>query len=113
MSVVILLLHQKRVQSIEALLPEHSIVVEPCAGPAHRPGFEMNRVDAAVLDAPDEARALERLDVLGDRGPGHAERPCELAHGCGAARQPFQDRAARRVGKSREGVVQPRRILNH
>ena len=45
----------------------------------------------------DEARVLEDLEVLGDRGPGHGQGVGELTHRAGSRREPGEDGPPRPV----------------
>ena len=56
---------------------------------------------------------LEYPDMFLEAGERHAVGLCQLADRCGTAPEALEDVPARRIGQSREGAVECRRILNY
>ena len=55
----------------------------------------------------------EHVKVLKERGEGHVERPCQLAHRGDAAAQALEDGAARRVGERAEDAIEGDGLVRH
>lgn len=89
---------QSGLEGIETLLPEAGVIAEPCICAGERCGFEPADVRAAAYRAPEEAAALQCLDVLGCSSEGHAEGRGQLADGPLASGQSAQHLAPCRVG---------------
>jgi ABC-type oligopeptide transport system ATPase subunit len=96
----------KVVELAEARLPVAPVILEPRVGLGERLGFELARPALRVAAARDQARALEHLEVLGDRGLAHRKRLGELVHARFTGREPREDGAARRISERGEGGVQ-------
>src|SRR6266850_5888283 len=75
------------VQSIESLLPDDAIALDPRVDLLEWAGLERRRPPLRLLATRHEARALEHLQVLADRGEGHVERLRELGHRRAALRK--------------------------
>ena len=61
------------IDDVEHALPEGALAIHPLGGLLERLGLEREPVRAAVDHAGDDARLLQDLQVLGDRGLGDAE----------------------------------------
>src|SRR5690348_17242962 len=61
-------------QAIQAVLPELAVALQPLHRVLERHGLDAAGAALGVTPARDEARALQHLEVLGDRGKGHVER---------------------------------------
>src|SRR5206468_3492276 len=95
------------VQTIEPLLPDHAIALDPRVDLLERARLERRRPPLRLLAARHEARALEHLQVLADRGEAHVERLRDLGHRRATLRKTGEDRAPRRIGQGAEGEAQP------
>src|SRR6185436_13930317 len=74
---VLLLRLQVFEQAVEALvggLPEPAVALDPHVGLLQRRGVDAAGPALGVAAAADQARALQHLQVLGDRRLGHGER---------------------------------------
>src|ERR1700756_3191525 len=91
------------VQTVEALLPETAVVIEPVGDLLEPRPFETAGTPLRVAAAGDEAGALEHLEVLRDGGEAHRERLGELGNRGYARREARQDGPARRIGERGEG----------
>ena len=87
--------------------------LQPRADALESVGDEHARAGTTDLLRRHELRLLEQPDVLLHPGQRHAERLGELADRCAAGTEPFEYRAAGRVGEGCEGAVDGRSILNH
>src|SRR5688572_1189319 len=67
-------------EAIEARLPELFVVAEPAGGAGERRGVQAHRSRLRLAPARDESRALQHLEMLGDRGLAEIEGGDELAH---------------------------------
>jgi hypothetical protein len=61
----------------------------------------------------DKAGILQNLDVLHDRGQGHAVRFSEFGNGSLAEHQAGKDGAAGGIGECAEGRIEGMCIVNH
>src|SRR6266576_6678620 len=79
-----LLLHlqflQVLVQTIEPLLPDVAIALDPLIDLFERARLERRRPPLRLLAARHESRAFEHLDVLAHRGEAHVERFRDVGH---------------------------------
>src|SRR5215210_5099439 len=87
--------------------------LQPGADALESVGREHAPADTADLLRRHELRLLEQPDVLLHPGQRHAEGLGELADRRAAGTEPFDDRAAGRVGEGCESAVDGRWILNH
>jgi len=94
----------ERRRRLEALVAR---LDDPRIDLSERPRLERRRPPLRRLAARHEARALEHLQVLADRGEAHGERLRELGHRRAALRQTREDRAARWIGEGAERDAQP------
>src|ERR1700732_3121850 len=65
-------------QAIEAVLPEHTVVLEPPGGVLERTHLEPAWAPLRLATARHQAGALEHLEMLRDSGKRHLEGPGEL-----------------------------------
>lgn len=93
------LLREKLLDAIEPVGPELLDLRGPARDVAQRRGVELERVFAAVARAPDQAGGLEHLDVLRDCVERHVETLGDVGDVRGAAGQPLDDGAPRRIGE--------------
>src|SRR5262245_6850835 len=99
-------LAQQRIQALEISFPDLAIGLDPRTRLRQRPGFDPPRPALRVLLDRDQARALQHLQVLRDRGLADLERRCQLGDRGLASREPGEDRPARGVGEGHEGGVE-------
>src|SRR2546428_6775969 len=101
-----LLLHlqflQVLVQTIEPLLPDDAIALDPFVDLFERARLERGRSPLRLLAARHESRAFEHLEVLAHRGEAHVERLRDLGHRRATFRETREDRTPRRVGEGTE-----------
>src|SRR5579859_3741154 len=90
-------------QTVEALLPEVAIVLHPVGDVFERRRLQPAGSPLGFPRARDQARAFERLEVLGNGGHAHLEGLGQLRDGSLAGDQASQNRAAGRVGQGGEG----------
>jgi hypothetical protein len=106
-------------KGVKALLPEARVVAEPCVCVGERCRFKAADVGAAADGPADEAASLERFDMLGGAGEGHAERRGQFADRALAIREGTQHLAARGIGECMKDGVEPvcrsppGRLFNH
>ena len=86
---------------------------QPLRGGGELRAFEAADVAAAVDRAPQEAGALEHLDVLRRGREGHRQRLRELADGQVALGEPPEHVAAPGMREGVEDLVQRPATLNH
>src|SRR6266704_2818981 len=104
------------VETIEALVPEAAIVLEPLGDVLERGAFETAGPPLRRAAARDQPGALQHLEMLGDGGTAHRERLGELADRALALGQPGEDGAPRRVGECRERgaeAIGRHAVMNH
>ena len=92
-----ILLLQVLVDNVEQAPPEGALAIHPVGRLAEHVGLEREPVRPAVDHAPDHPGLLQHLQVLGDRGLGHAEAGGGVADRGRAFGQPLDDAAADRV----------------
>jgi hypothetical protein len=107
------LIRQVFVQSVEALLPEHAVLRDPVGGRAERSGLEAAVVDASLAAPLEEPGFLEHPEVLRDRRQGDIKGLRELGDAGFPEREPREDGATRRIRERREGAIEGARIVNH
>jgi len=102
---------------IEAAPPESALMRHPLLGGDQRPRRQAVGAHASGLARPDEAATLQHVEMLRERRQRHPERARELGDGRGAAAQPVQHGAPRRVGERMEHTVETagtlRGLLRH
>src|SRR5438445_258104 len=94
------------VQPFEALLPVAPVVLDPVSDVLERIGLQPAGPPLRLAAALDQARALEHLEVPGDRGEADVERLGQLHHRGLARSEARQDRAARGIGEGGEGAAE-------
>src|SRR5881396_17312 len=101
-----LLLHlqflQVLVETIEPLLPDDAIALDPFVDLFEWARLERRRAPLRLLAARHESRAFEHLEVLAHRGEAHLERLRDLGHRRATLRETREDRTPRRVGEGTE-----------
>jgi hypothetical protein len=100
------LIGQVLVQSVEALFPERSVLRDPVGGRAERFGVEAAVVDAALAAPLEEPGVLENFQVPGNRGQRNVERPRELGDVGFPEREAGEDGAASRIRQGRKRSVE-------
>src|SRR5579872_844829 len=102
---LLLLLHLAQIffETIETLLPETPIVFDPLGGILERARLEPARTPLRLAPARDEPRALQYLEMLGNRGKAHLEGLGEFGDRGLAGREAREDRATSGIGKRCEG----------
>jgi len=105
-----LLLHlqflQVLVQTIEPLLPDDAIALDPVIDLFERARLERRRPPLRLLAARHESRPFEHLEVLANRGEAHVERLRDFGHRRATLRETREDRTPRRVGEGTEREAQ-------
>ena len=91
------------VQTIEALLPEPAIAIEPVVDVLEGGGLDPAGPPLRRAAARDQAGPLQHLEMLGDGREAHLERRGELRD------RGFAQREPRRVGSARAAKVALRR----
>ncbi len=71
---------EERIETLEVLLPERAIALEPVHGLAEGARVDPARPPLRITAAGDEAGALQHLQVLGNRRLTDGERFGELGH---------------------------------
>ena len=94
------------VEEVEAAFPEPAVVLQPVGGALQRSALESRGAQLRGAPARDQPGALQHLEVLGDRLEADRERLGQLVDRGLALREPREDRAARGIGESREGVAE-------
>src|SRR5437773_6206216 len=119
-----LLLHlqflQVLVQTIEPLLPDDAIALDPLVDLFERARLERRRPPLRLLAARHKSCAFEHLEVLAHGGEAHVERLRDLGHRRATLRETREDRTPRRVGEGTEreaeavdSHVAPLDVFNH
>ena len=98
-------------ERVELLFPELPRFDDPSGGVNHRAGIQAAVVDAPLLAARDQARALQDPQVPRNSGRGDAVRRGKIAHRRFAAREVADDAAPDRIGQSREYGVEGRLFM--
>src|SRR6266508_2526000 len=93
---------QALVEAVEASLPEPTVLLEPVDSFLHRRTPQPRGPKLRRAAARDQPRALEHLQVLGDRLDADREWLGQLVHSGLTLREARQDRAPRRIGERRE-----------
>jgi hypothetical protein len=93
---------QVLLELFEPVLPHLSVSPDPLDRVVERRGLQAAGPVLGVLPSCDQPRALQHLQVLGNRLEAHVERLGELVHGGLAGGEPGEDRSACRVGEGCE-----------
>src|SRR5215468_8284599 len=104
------------VEAAEAALPVAAVALGPLRYLAQRLGLQAAGARLSAPAAAHESRALEHLQMLGDRGLAHGEGAGQLHNTRLARGEAREDGAPRRVGERGESVVEAsvrRHIKNH
>lgn len=102
-----------RSESIELVLPEPAVLVEPVSGTSHGGWQQAHPTNTTFTPALHKASALEHNEVLANRGERHREGTCQLADGRLSGREPRDNRAPRGVGKRAEDGIEAGLGVNH
>jgi len=97
---------EQGVEPLEVALPVPPVTFQPSGGFRERLGLEPSRPSLRLAAARNQSRALQHLEVLGDRGLGHLERLRQLRHRRVPGGQPGEDRPPRGIGERRERRVE-------
>ena len=92
-------------ETVESAVPEARDVVEPVADRCEPCAIDGIEPSPARLPAGDEARAMQDLQMLGNRGERHREMACQILHTLLAAGQQLQCAATAGLRQRRECVV--------
>jgi hypothetical protein len=103
---LLLRLFQVSIQAGKFLLPEAAKGLHPVSDILERNSHERTRTPLSVAPAPNEARVLKHIEVLGDRRLGQGERLHELRHVRVSRRETSEDRASCGIGERSEGQAQ-------
>src|SRR2546422_7080420 len=91
------------VQLVEALLPVAPVILDPVGDVLERIRLEPARPPLRLAAALDQSRALEDLEVLGDRRKADVEGLGQLQDRGFARSEAREDRAPRGIGEGGEG----------
>lgn len=97
---------EQAIEALEVRLPHGAILLKPGAGLGEPLSLDPPRPPLRVLSGTDQPRALQDLQVLGDRGLAHRERRREFADGRVPAREPRKDGAPGGIGQREERGVE-------
>src|SRR5215218_9866903 len=95
-------LAESLIEQVEALVPLVAVAIDPGGCLVERLRAEGAPAPLRVGGALDEARTLEHLEVLRDRGTAHGERLGQFSDGRRSAVEARDDRAPRRIGERLE-----------
>src|SRR5258708_6427240 len=93
-------------QTVEALLPETAVVLQPIRGILERRRIEAARAPLRVSAAADEPGALQHLEMLRDGRQTQVERLGQRGDRCLARDQSRQNGAPGRVGERGESAAE-------
>jgi hypothetical protein len=111
---LVLLVLQKRVQAVEARVPEFFVALQPIHRSFQRTALELTAHHAAGLAAHDEPGIFQNTEMLDESRQRHRERLRELADRTFAALELREHSTARGIGEGTENGVEPAgRIVNH
>ena len=111
---MVLLVLQKRVQAVEARVPEFFVALQPIHRSFQRTALELTAHHAAGLATHDEPGIFQNTEMLDESRQRHRERLRELADRTFAALEPGEHGTARGIGEGAENRVEPAgRIVNH
>src|SRR5438552_3584264 len=91
------------IETIEALLPEPAVILEPIGGFLQWSGLKPARPPLLFAALGDHARLFEDLEMFRDRRQAHIERFCEFGDRGLAQGQPCQDRPPGGIGEGGKG----------
>src|SRR6266851_1238314 len=94
------------VETIEALIPELPIVLEPSACLLQRLRLKSAGAPLGLARARDQAGALEHLEMFRDGRQAHRKGRGQLANRALARRELREDRASGRISERREGGIE-------
>src|SRR5260221_2748430 len=97
---------EQRIEALEAAFPKPAVPLQPPARFRKRLRLEPAGTALRVAAARNQARALQHLEVLGDRGLTHRERLRQLRHRSLAGREAREDRPARWIGERGERRIE-------
>src|SRR5262249_28827368 len=97
---------KQRVEALEVALPDLPVTLQPAASFRERLAFDPAWPSLCLAAARNQARALQYLEVLGNRGLAHGERPGQVGHRSVAACEPRQDRSPGWVGEGPERCIE-------
>jgi hypothetical protein len=100
------LIGQVFVESVEALFPKRAMLRDPVGGGGERFRIETATVDASFAAALQEPGVFENSQVLRDGGQRHVERLREVGDTGFAEREPHEDGAPRWVGECGERAIE-------
>jgi hypothetical protein len=101
-------------ERIEPFVPERLVPGKPVSRFAHRGRSERAGDDPAGLPSGEEARVLQRSQVLHEARQRHLRSRGELGHATASRLQCEEHSTPRRIGKRREREVEwVAAILNH
>src|SRR5580704_3471962 len=103
---LLLRLFQVSIQAGKFLLPEAAKGLHPVSDILERNCHERARTPLRVAPAPNEARALKHIEVLGDCRLAQGERLHEFRHVRVSRRETSEDRPSCGIGQRSEGQVQ-------
>src|SRR5271163_3439754 len=93
---------------VELLVPVARIECDPFLRRSERFCFEPHDLETPSALACDELRALQHLEVLGDRSQRHLVRARDFPHCLLVRHQAAKDLASCRIGKSVKDGIEPR-----
>src|SRR6266851_8031372 len=102
---------QINIQTIEALLPEAAIILDPVGGVPERTRLEPARTPLRLAAARDQAGALQHLEMLGDRRKAHLEGFSQFSYRGLACGEASENRAPGGIGERGEGGIEVGRHL--
>src|SRR4051794_30724995 len=73
-------LSQVLIERVEAAIPEMPIAIDPVSRRSERDRVQSRRPPLGIASTGDQARLLEHLQVLRDRGQRHVERGGDVVH---------------------------------
>jgi hypothetical protein len=107
------LIGQVLVQSVQALFPERAVLRDPVGGRAERLGVEAAVMDASFAAPLEEPGFFENLQVPRDGGQRDVERLRKIGHADLTEREASKDGAPGRICERGEGSVERGGIVNH
>ena len=111
---MVLLVLQKRVQAVEARVPEFFVALQPIHRSFQRTALELTAHHTAGLASHDKPGIFQNAQMLDESRQRHRERLRELADRAVAVLEPGEHSTARRIGEGAENRIEPAgRIVNH
>src|SRR5580658_5668038 len=93
-------------ETIEALLPEGAIMLQPIRGVLEWTRLEPTWSPLRLAATRDQPGAFQHFQVLGNAGKAHGERLGQFGDRGLAGRKSRQDRAPRGIGEGGEGAIE-------